>query len=177
MLGPKSAIERRMSTLRERWGHPIPSGGKVSPLLRIQGGCEIASRPRTMLHPQRYSPCFLREELANHIPRGNGNMGWTRAVWAVAHFGPSGGVCLSVPFARPGAGSIRAHQTAPAALASVEQKLGRLEGHGRKSQLGIGRYAGWRAHLSLASEDFYNFPKARHADPRRGGIQIENATG
>ena len=62
-------------------------------------------------------------------------------------------------------------------LATVEADLSRRVGHDRKAQLGIRRHAGWRARLAPAAEDFHNFPKAGLADPRMGGIQVEDAPG
>ena len=159
-----------------RLSRPIPSGTKASPLLRVQGGCKIAGRPGAMVHPQRDSPAFVWGKLANRKLRRNRKMGRFGSALAKARPSTSSDVRLLTPLARPSAGPLQAHENAPAALTSVEQKIGRLVGRDRKSQLGVGRYDGWTSHLSAASEDFRNFPKARLAAPRRAGIQFGNAT-
>ena len=49
-----------------------------------------------------------------------------------------------------------------------------MVGRDRKSQLGIGRRAGWKSHLARASEDLHYFAGSRLSNARRGGAQIGN---
>ena len=64
------------------------------------------------------------------------------------------------------------NQDMPIPFAAARQHLRLLVRCDRKSQLGIGRRAGWATHLSRATEYLHNFSGARLANSRRGRIKV-----
>ena len=159
MHGPERTIEQGRGTDVERLSRRVPEGGTVATVLRIKGGGVIARRPRAMLRPRRDSTGLGRGGLASHISRRGRDMGGTGTAWTVPHFGASGDLRAPSSVAFPRARALNSNGDVPAALTMTQLQIGRPVGHYGKSQLSIGRHAGWVAHLSLIAKDLHDLPQ------------------
>ena len=104
-------------------------------------------------------------------------MGWAGATWAVARLRPFGHVSFLTSLVGPRAGAREAHKDMAAPFTSGEEHLGRLVGHYREAQLGVGRNARRVARPARGSQDFHHFAESRFANARCSGVQIGDPLG
>ena len=107
---------------------PIPVGRKVSPMLRIGARSIFPCRPWPMFHvpsTTRFPGLFVGK-LPNIISGRNGDMGWTGATGAVAHFRALRHVSLFCPLVRPRARSSNSDANARVAFTLSELYIRRL---------------------------------------------------
>ena len=176
-LGAAIAVEQRGRLRGQGLGCPIPSGRQAAVIARMDRRNEIANRPGAMVLPQLYSAGYAPGVPAGQVAGGYCYMCWAGAAWAVARLRPLRHVSFLSAWAGPGAGAQKAYKGMTSPSTSVAENIGRLIGHDRDAQLGVGRNARRLARLARASQGVHYFAESCFADARRGGIQIGDFLG
>ena len=158
-----------------RTGQPNPKERAGDRNRSRKSTCKGTNGPRTMVFPQLNSARFMGGRLPDQIPRGFCDVGSFGAARAKAHFCSLGDFPIFATFARARARTNYTHQNSSVAFAAGKLQPRRLVRHDRKSQLGIGRRAGWTSFLCRVSRYLHDFSGARFTDLQRGGVQIKNS--